>query len=112
MLMSFSDNISSIGFAVTTVVVIVSTVEKTNSVSSVFVLFSEIEIDFEFSTDVVVVVLSLQLDKLNIANNENIKVVSERLGHTNITETLNTYTHVMDDMKNSTGELLSTIFDF
>lgn len=47
-----------------------------------------------------------------IANNENIKVVSERLGHTNITETLNTYTHVMDDMKNSTGELLSTIFDF
>lgn len=47
-----------------------------------------------------------------IANNENINVVSEGLGHTNVTETLNTYTHVMEDMKNSTGELLSTIFDF
>lgn len=47
-----------------------------------------------------------------ISNKENIKVVSERLGHTNITETLNTYTHVMEDMKNNTGELLSNIFDF
>lgn len=47
-----------------------------------------------------------------IANNENIKVVSERLGHTNVNETLNTYTHVMEDMKNNTGELLSNIFNF
>lgn len=46
-----------------------------------------------------------------ISNGENIKVVSERLGHKDITTTLNTYTHVMDDMKNNTAELLDSIFE-
>ncbi|CAI3641921.1 hypothetical protein CNEO3_430022 [Clostridium neonatale] len=45
-----------------------------------------------------------------ISNKENIKVVSEHLGNTNITETLNTYTRVMEDMNNNTGELLSKYF--
>lgn len=47
---------------------------------------------------------------LLIFNNENIKVVSERLGHTNIGITLNTYTHIMDDMKNNTATLLNNLF--
>lgn len=47
---------------------------------------------------------------LLIFNGENIKVVSERLGHKSITETLDTYTHVMDDMKNNTADLLDNIF--
>lgn len=47
---------------------------------------------------------------LLIANGENIKVVSERLGHTDITMTLNTYTHVLDNMKNETASLLDKIF--
>lgn len=47
---------------------------------------------------------------LLIFNGENIKVVSERLGHKSITETLDTYTHVMDDMKNNTADLLDDIF--
>ncbi|WP_405317157.1 tyrosine-type recombinase/integrase [Faecalibacillus faecis] len=47
---------------------------------------------------------------LLIANGENIKVVSERLGHTDITMTLNTYTHVLDNMKNETANLLDKIF--
>lgn len=45
-----------------------------------------------------------------IANNENIKVVSERLGHSSVTMTLNTYTHVLKDMKNKTADLLDNIF--
>ncbi|MBN1053070.1 site-specific integrase [Clostridium botulinum] len=45
-----------------------------------------------------------------ISNGENIKVVSERLGHTDIRMTLNTYTHVMEDMKNNTASLLDDIF--
>ena len=47
---------------------------------------------------------------LLIFNGENIKVVSERLGHTNIGITLNTYTHVMKDMKNNTANLLDSLF--
>ena len=47
---------------------------------------------------------------LLIFNGENVKVVSERLGHKSITETLDTYTHVMDDMKNNTADLLDNIF--
>lgn len=47
---------------------------------------------------------------LLIFNGENIKVVSERLGHTNIGITLNTYTHVMKDMKNNTATLLNNLF--
>lgn len=46
-----------------------------------------------------------------IANSENIKVVSERLGHTDIRMTLNTYTHVLESMKNETANLLDKIFD-
>ena len=45
-----------------------------------------------------------------IANGENIKVVSERLGHSDITTTLNIYTHVRDDMKNNTASLLDDLF--
>lgn len=49
---------------------------------------------------------------LLIFNGENIKVVSERLGHKSITETLDTYTHIMDDMKNNTASLLDNIFKY
>lgn len=47
---------------------------------------------------------------LLIANGENIKVVSERLGHTDIRMTLNTYTHVLNSMKNNTANLLDNMF--
>lgn len=47
---------------------------------------------------------------LLISNGENIKVVSERLGHTDIRMTLNTYTHVMKDMKSNTAKLLDDLF--
>ncbi|AQR98096.1 tyrosine recombinase XerC [Clostridium saccharoperbutylacetonicum] len=47
---------------------------------------------------------------LLIFNGENIKVVSERLGHKSITETLDTYTHIMLDMKNNTANLLNDMF--
>lgn len=47
---------------------------------------------------------------LLIFNGENIKVVSERLGHKDITTTLNTYVHVMKDMKNNTAKLLDSLF--
>lgn len=48
---------------------------------------------------------------LLIFNGENIKVVSERLGHKDISVTLNTYTHVMEDMKKDTASLLDTLFN-
>lgn len=48
---------------------------------------------------------------LLIFNGENIKVVSDRLGHKDISVTLNTYTHVMDDMKKDTAKLLDSIFN-
>lgn len=47
---------------------------------------------------------------LLIFKGENVKVVSERLGHKSITETLDTYTHIMDDMKNNTADLLDDMF--
>lgn len=47
---------------------------------------------------------------LLIKNGENIKVVSERLGHKDITVTLNTYMHIMDDMVKDTADLLDSIF--
>lgn len=47
---------------------------------------------------------------LLIFNGENIKVVSDRLGHKDISITLNTYTHVMEDMKKNTASLLDSIF--
>lgn len=49
---------------------------------------------------------------LLIFNGENIKVISERLGHKNISTTLDTYTHVMEDMKNATANLLDNIFNY
>lgn len=48
---------------------------------------------------------------LLIANGENVKVVSERLGHTDIRMTLNTYTHVLNSMKNNTANLLDDMFN-
>lgn len=49
---------------------------------------------------------------LLIFNGENIKVVSERLGHKDISTTLNIYTHVMEEMKKDTAKLLDNIFDY
>lgn len=45
-----------------------------------------------------------------ISAGENIKVVSERLGHKDITTTLNIYTHVQEEMKQNTATLLQGIF--
>lgn len=45
-----------------------------------------------------------------IANGENIKVVSQRLGHSDIRMTLNTYTHIVDDMNKNTAQLLDKMF--
>lgn len=47
---------------------------------------------------------------LLIFNGENIKVISDRLGHKDISITLNTYTHIMDDMKKDTANLLNKLF--
>lgn len=47
---------------------------------------------------------------LLILNGENIKIVSDRLGHKDITTTLNTYTHIMEEMKDNTAELLDSLF--
>lgn len=47
---------------------------------------------------------------LLIFNGENIKVVSERLGHNDIATTLNTYTHVMKESKEKTASLLDEMF--
>ena len=47
---------------------------------------------------------------LLIFNGENIKVVSDRLGHKDITVTLNTYTHIMENMKKNTADLLDNLF--
>lgn len=46
---------------------------------------------------------------LLLTNNTNIKAISKRLGHDGITETLNTYTHVLDIMENHITETLSNI---
>lgn len=45
-----------------------------------------------------------------IANGENVKVVSERLGHRDINITLNTYTHVIKKMQKGTADLLDRMF--
>lgn len=49
---------------------------------------------------------------LLIFNGENIKVVSERLGHKDISTTLNIYTHIMKEMKKDTAKLLDNIFEY
>ncbi|WP_252234779.1 site-specific integrase [Clostridium sp. ZS1] len=41
---------------------------------------------------------------------ENIKVISERLGHKSIQITLDTYSHVLPSMKKQTADLLNNIF--
>lgn len=45
-----------------------------------------------------------------ISAGENIKVVSDRLGHKDISTTLNIYTHVMKEMKQNTASLLQEMF--
>ncbi|QAA30329.1 site-specific integrase [Clostridium manihotivorum] len=47
---------------------------------------------------------------LLLLNNENIKVISERLGHKDIATTLNTYTHIMKEFKERTASLLDEMF--
>lgn len=42
---------------------------------------------------------------------ENIKVISERLGHTSVKITLDTYSHVLPSMKKQTANLLDSVFD-
>lgn len=42
---------------------------------------------------------------------ENIKVISERLGHKSIKVTLDTYSHVLPSMKKQTAELLNNVFN-
>jgi integrase len=46
---------------------------------------------------------------LLLANGVNIKVVSERLGHTSITQTANTYAHVTQNMQEEATERIATI---
>jgi len=41
---------------------------------------------------------------------ENVKVVSERLGHASITLTLDTYSHVLPDMQDAAAEKLEAMF--
>lgn len=45
-----------------------------------------------------------------LRHGENVKVVSARLGHKDITTTLNTYMHVIPDMEANTATLLDNIF--
>lgn len=42
---------------------------------------------------------------------ENVKVISERLGHKSTQITLDTYSHVLPSMKKQTADLLSSIFN-
>jgi integrase len=42
---------------------------------------------------------------------ENVKVISDRLGHTSVKITLDTYSHVLPSMKKQTAELLDSVFD-
>lgn len=47
---------------------------------------------------------------LLLAHKENVKVVSERLGHKGIDMTLNIYTHILDEMRAKSAETLDNIF--
>lgn len=47
---------------------------------------------------------------LLILDGENIKVLQERLGHKDITTTLETYTHVMEEMEQNTSNILENMF--
>ena len=41
---------------------------------------------------------------------ENVKVISDRLGHTSVKITLDTYSHVLPSMKKQTAALLDSVF--
>lgn len=41
---------------------------------------------------------------------ENIKVISERLGHNSVKITLDTYSHVLPSMQKETANLLDSVF--
>ncbi|WP_326644731.1 tyrosine-type recombinase/integrase [Streptosporangium sp. NBC_01755] len=45
-----------------------------------------------------------------IAGGESVKVVSERLGHTNATMTLNVYSHLFPDSEDRTRKAIDTAF--
>ena len=45
-----------------------------------------------------------------IFSGENIKIVSERLGHKDVTITLNTYAHIMDLNRKNTADTLNMLF--
>ena len=47
---------------------------------------------------------------LLLAYGENVKVVSDPLGHKNITMTLNTYTHIINKMRTNSAKILDHIF--
>ena len=44
-----------------------------------------------------------------LQNGENPKVVQEMLGHANISETMDTYSHVLPDMQDSAVERLNQL---
>ncbi|WIY63087.1 site-specific integrase [Bacillus arachidis] len=46
-----------------------------------------------------------------IQQNINVKLISERLGHTDIDTTLNTYSHVLPSMQKSVAEKLNELFN-
>lgn len=48
---------------------------------------------------------------LLLAYGENVKVVSERLGHKSINITLSTYTHVLNKMRTNSAKILDSIFE-
>lgn len=49
---------------------------------------------------------------LLIAQNVNVKLIAERLGHTDIETTLNTYSHVIPNMQKPISDKLDEILDF
>jgi integrase len=46
---------------------------------------------------------------LLLANGENAKVASERLGHSTVVLTLDTYSHVLPDMQQQAAERIETV---
>ena len=48
---------------------------------------------------------------LALAAGEDMKVVQERLGHKSITLTMNTYTHVSEEIRQRTAAKLDALFD-
>lgn len=47
---------------------------------------------------------------LLLSKGENVKVISERLGHASVKITLDTYSHVLPEMKKQTATLLDNVF--